>query len=79
VVDYFTKVRKAKRTDTCDKLTTEIVAVMADGDYVTVLTPAKYPDPRSPGKEYYTTWFDTWRFVEGKADEHWDSAMVAGP
>jgi predicted SnoaL-like aldol condensation-catalyzing enzyme len=63
----------------CDKLTTEIVAVMADDDYVTVLTPRKFPDPRTPGKEYYTSWFDTWRFVNGKADEHWDPATIAPP
>src|SRR5678815_3247136 len=39
VVTYFTQVVKVKRTDNCGKLTTEVVAVMADGDYVTVLTP----------------------------------------
>lgn len=79
VVTYFTQVVKVKRTDNCGKLTTEVVAVMADGDYVTVLTPRKYPDPRTPGKEYYTSWFDTWRFVNGKADEHWDPATIAPP
>jgi predicted SnoaL-like aldol condensation-catalyzing enzyme len=79
VIYFFTQVRKVKRADTCDKLTNEVVAVMADGDLVTVLTPRKYPDPRTPGKEYYTTWFDTWRFVDGKADEHWDSALIPPP
>jgi predicted SnoaL-like aldol condensation-catalyzing enzyme len=70
---------KVKRVDKCDRLTTEVVAVMADDDYVTVMMPRKYPDPRAPGKEYYTTWFDTWRFVDGKADEHWDPATIAAP
>jgi predicted SnoaL-like aldol condensation-catalyzing enzyme len=79
VITFFTKVLKVKRIDKCDKLTTEIVAVMADDDYVTVLTPRKFPDPRTPGKEYYTSWFDTWRFVDGKADEHWDPATIAPP
>src|SRR5499427_3465716 len=79
VITFFTKVLKVKRTDTCDKLTTPIVAVMADGDYVTVLTPRQYDDPRTPGKKYYTSWFDTWRFVNGKADEHWDPATIAPP
>jgi len=23
---------------------------------------------------YTTTWFDMWRFKDGKADEHWDPA-----
>ena len=79
VVSFFTQVLKVKRTDKCDKLTTDIVAVMADGDYVTVLTPRKYPDPRTKGKDYYTSWFDTWRFVSGKANEHWDPATIAPP
>ena len=79
VVTYFTKVVKVKRVDNCGPLTTPIVAVMAEGDYVTVLTPRKYPDPRTKGKEYFTSWFDTWRFVDGKADEHWDPATISAP
>src|SRR5678815_3377260 len=55
VVTFFTQVMKVKRTDKCDKLTTEIVAVMADDDYVTVLTPRKFPDPRTPGCLLYTS------------------------
>lgn len=58
---------------------TKIVAVLADGDYVTVVTPRAYPDPRKPGQMYYTTWFDMWRFVDGKADEHWDPQTVPTP
>ena len=79
VVAFFTQVMKVKRLDKCDKLTTEVVAVIAEGDLVTVMMPRKYPDPRTPGKEYYTTWFDTWRFVNGKADEHWDPATINPP
>ena len=79
VVAFFTQVMKVKRIDKCDTLTTEVVAVVAAGDLVTVMMPRKYPDPRTPGKEYYTTWFDTWRFVDGKADEHWDPATIAAP
>ena len=78
VVYFFTQVIKVKKTDTCDKLTLPVVAVMADGDYVTVLTPRTYDDPRTPGKKYDTSWFDTWRFVDGKADEHWDPATKLG-
>jgi predicted SnoaL-like aldol condensation-catalyzing enzyme len=79
VIYFFTKVLKVPRKDQCAKLTAEVVAVMADGPYVTVLTPRKYPDPRTPGKEYYTSWLDTWRFVDGKADEHWDPATITPP
>jgi predicted SnoaL-like aldol condensation-catalyzing enzyme len=79
VVAFFTQVMKVKRVDSCPVLTTPIVAVMADGDYVTVMLPRTYPDPRKPGATYSTTWFDTWRFVDGKADEHWDPAMINVP
>src|SRR5215510_8997212 len=48
VVTFFTQVMKVKRVDKCDKLTTEVVAVIAEDDYVTVMIPRKYPDPRSP-------------------------------
>jgi predicted SnoaL-like aldol condensation-catalyzing enzyme len=79
VVYYFTQVLRRQPTGTCGELTTPVVAVMADGDYVTVLTPRNYPDPRNPGSNYVTSWFDTWRFVDGKADEHWDPATVMAP
>jgi predicted SnoaL-like aldol condensation-catalyzing enzyme len=79
VVTFFTKVMKVQRTANCGKLTTPVVAVMADDDYVTVLIARNYPDPRAAGKTYSTSWFDTWRFVDGKADEHWDPATIAAP
>jgi predicted SnoaL-like aldol condensation-catalyzing enzyme len=79
VVQFFTQVMKVKRTDSCATLTSPVVAVQADGDYVTVVTPREYKNPNAEGKCYFTTWFDTWRFVDGKADEHWDSAILTGP
>jgi predicted SnoaL-like aldol condensation-catalyzing enzyme len=79
VVYYFTEVMGREPVADCGELTTEVVAVMAEGDLVTVIMPRQYPDPRNPGETYYTTWFDTWRFVDGKADEHWDPATIAAP
>ena len=77
VVFFFTQVMKVKRTDNCGALTAPVVAVMAEGDYVTVLTATREADdPNNPGKKYNTSWFDTWRFVDGKADEHWDPATI---
>ena len=67
------------KTPTCDKLTTKVVAVLADGDLVTVVMPRELKDPKDPSKTYTTTWFDMWRFVDGKADEHWDPAMRMAP
>lgn len=78
VVFYFTQVRKAQPTPCPAKIQIPIVAVIAEGDYVTVMTPRNYKDPKDPSKTYSTTWFDTWRFVDGKADEHWDPATKAG-
>ena len=81
VVYFFTQVMKQPRSASCDKLTTQVVSVTAQGDLVTVLVPRRYKDPRpdAAGKCYFTTWFDTWRFVNGKADEHWDPATIAPP
>ncbi len=75
MVYYFTKVRKVQPTPAPDKMKTAIVAVLAEGDYVTVVYPRNLPDPKDPSKTYSTTWFDMWRFKDGKADEHWDPAM----
>lgn len=62
------------KTPTCDKLVTPAVAVLADGDLVTVVIRRELKDPKDPSKTYTTAWFDMWRFVDGKADEHWDGA-----
>ena len=79
VKKYFIEVAKRVPTPTCDKLTSPVVAVQAEGDYVTVLAvrEIKYPDDQS--KSYTSTWFDTWRFVDGKADEHWDPQTLPAP
>jgi predicted SnoaL-like aldol condensation-catalyzing enzyme len=76
VQDYFINVAKRKPTPTCTKLTSPVVAVQAEGEYVTVMAvrEVKYADDAA--KSYTTTWFDTWRFVNGKADEHWDPATL---
>ena len=67
VVKFFGSRPKAA---TCDKLNAPVVAVLADGDLVTVVTVANRKD--SKGEPYTTTWFDMWRIKDGKADEHWD-------
>ena len=60
------------RTTTCDRLTAPVVAVLASGDLVTVVVAREYKEPRDASKIYTSTWFDMWRIVGGKADEHWD-------
>ena len=77
VVYFFTQVMKVQKKENCGPLQGNFVAVMAEGDYVTVLTGTReMDDPNNPGKKYNTSWFDTWRFVDGKADEHWDPATI---
>ena len=77
VVDYFTKVLKVAPKPIAAKLARPVVAVIAEGDYVTVMTVRHLLDAKS--NPYTTTWFDTWRFVDGKADEHWDPQALPGP
>jgi predicted SnoaL-like aldol condensation-catalyzing enzyme len=74
VVKFFTEVRKMKPSPIPDKLGTPIVSVVAEGNYVIVTQPRTMKDSKDPTKTYTTTWFDMWRFVDGKADEHWDPA-----
>jgi len=78
VVYYFTKVLKIKPKPIPEKIATPITAVLAHGDLVVVATPRAYMDPKTH-KCYTTTWFDMWRFVDGKADEHWDTATRQSP
>ena len=72
VVDFFTKTLGRKPSAVPAKMKTQVVAVVAQGDYVVVVFPREYPRPGKAGETYSTTWFDMWRFVDGKADEHWD-------
>jgi predicted SnoaL-like aldol condensation-catalyzing enzyme len=58
---------------------TKIVSVSVDGDKVTVASRREVADPRNPGQTYTTTHFDMWRFVDGKADEHWDEGLINPP
>ena len=65
VVRYFTEVRKVRPVAIPEKMKTRVVSVVAEGDLVVV---AYVHDLKE------TTWFDMWRFKDGKADEHWDPA-----
>lgn len=69
VVKFFSSRPKAA---SCDKLNAPVVAVLAQGDLVTVVTARNLKD--SKGNAYTSTWFDMWRIMDGKADEHWDPA-----
>jgi predicted SnoaL-like aldol condensation-catalyzing enzyme len=78
VVKFFQSFRKPSPiTEHIEK--TKIVAVVAEGDLVIVVTPREMTDPRDSSKKYTTSWFDMWRFKDGKADEHWDGATINPP
>jgi predicted SnoaL-like aldol condensation-catalyzing enzyme len=77
VVKFFTSVRKPSPIP--DHMKTPIVAVVAEGDLVIVVTARQLTDPRDPSKKYTTSWFDMWRIKDGKADEHWDAATIPAP
>src|SRR5262245_34671578 len=65
VVKFFTEVLKATPKPIPEKMKTKVVAVQAEGDYVTVSMVREVKDPKDPSKTYTTTWFDMWRFKDG--------------
>jgi predicted SnoaL-like aldol condensation-catalyzing enzyme len=79
LIRYFAEAFPGERIEPCEEMRVPIIAVIAEGDYVTVIWPWELPDPRNPGGTYTTTGFDTWRFVDGRADEHWDPAPLDMP
>ena len=76
VVGFFTQVLKLQPKPCPATMQTPVVSVVAEGDLVIVVFPRVMKDPKDPSKTYTTTWFDMWRFVDGKADEHWDGATL---
>lgn len=76
VIHYFVDVAKVQPKPIPAKMKTKVVYVTAEGDYVTVSYVRELKDPKDPSKTYTTTWFDMWRFQDGKADEHWDPATL---
>lgn len=51
-----------------------LVAILAEGDYVTLVSVRTLTDPKDATKTYTTTWFDMFRIQNGKIQEHWDAA-----
>jgi predicted SnoaL-like aldol condensation-catalyzing enzyme len=76
VVQYFAG---QPRAATCDKLTMPIVTVLTSDDIVGVVFRMTYDDPRNEGQKYTSIWYDQWRIVDGRADEHWDTATLGPP
>ena len=56
-----------------------LVAIQAEGNYVTLSFVSEHDDPVNKGQKYTTTWFDMFRIDNGKIAEHWDVALKAAP
>jgi len=77
IVAFFSTGQRAER---CDKLTMPLVTVLTSGDIVGVVFRMEYDHPSKPSEKYTTIWYDQWRIVDGRADEHWDiSQLTAAP
>jgi predicted SnoaL-like aldol condensation-catalyzing enzyme len=51
-----------------------VVALVAEGDLVALVTMQEHAHPVRNGRTYTTTWFDMFRIVDGRIVEHWDDA-----
>ena len=71
-VDFFSKIRKPAPIE--PRVKAPLVAILADGDLVTLAFVREYPEPGDASRKYTTTWFDMFRIVDGKIAEHWDPA-----
>jgi len=74
------KSQVAARTDAPiqTSLKAPIVAVVAQGDLVTLITGHEYPHPTRTGQIYTTTWFDMFRIEGARIAEHWNGATKPG-
>jgi predicted SnoaL-like aldol condensation-catalyzing enzyme len=73
LVDFFSRFSKPK--DIADSIKSSVVAIVAEGDLVTLSFVREMTDPADKSKKYTTTWFDMFRIENGKIAEHWDCAV----
>lgn len=72
-VSFFSKIRQPKPIE--PRVAAPLVAILADGDLVTLVFVRELPEPSDATKKYTTTWFDMFRLENGKIAEHWDPAV----
>jgi predicted SnoaL-like aldol condensation-catalyzing enzyme len=51
-----------------------VVAIVAEGDLVVLVTMREHPHPTRVGRTYTTTWFNMFRIVDDRVIEHWNAA-----
>jgi predicted SnoaL-like aldol condensation-catalyzing enzyme len=71
-IEFFAKVATPKPVEA--RVKAPLVAILADGNFVTLSFVREYDDPKNPGAKYTTTWFDQFRIENGRIAEHWDPA-----
>jgi predicted SnoaL-like aldol condensation-catalyzing enzyme len=52
-----------------------VVAIVAEGDLVALVTMRELPHPHHPGRSYTTTTFNMFRIAGDRIVEHWDAAV----
>jgi len=57
------------------KVQRKVVAMVAEGDFVLVVSPRELTDPKDKAQKYTTVGFDAYRIKSGKVIEHWDAAL----
>jgi predicted SnoaL-like aldol condensation-catalyzing enzyme len=54
------------------KVKRQMTAMIAEGDFVAVVVPREYPDPKDATKKYTTAGLELYRIQNGRIVEHWD-------
>jgi predicted SnoaL-like aldol condensation-catalyzing enzyme len=62
-----------------EKLTMPVVTALTSGNVVGVVFRMEYDHPTKPGTKYTTIFYDQWRIMNGRADEHWDTGLIEPP
>jgi predicted SnoaL-like aldol condensation-catalyzing enzyme len=57
------------------KVQRKVVAMVAEGDTVLIVSPRELTDPKDKAQKYTTVGFDAYRIQGGKVIEHWDAAL----
>lgn len=73
-IAFFGQMEQQPVQETIDGL----VAIVGEGDLVTMSFVRECADPRNEGQTYTTTWFDMFRVGDGRITEHWDYGTVTG-
>lgn len=71
-VEFFSRIVAARPIEA--RVRAPLVAILADGDLVSLSFVREYEDAKSPGAKYTATWFDQFRIENGLIVEHWDPA-----